>query len=427
MLKRLILALCFALLLSGNLRAQTYISGGSGSTGGATCTDSTFTAVLNDTIVAAFSTTNGAGGVTPAITDSLGNATGSAFYKGEDSGNHATLTVWIYKVTVAGTDTVSHTDGQGTTYWKSCAVAQYLNSLSVDLSAPASNINTNSWASGTTTTTNHAVEVLVGIMSADQGFTWTQGTLYTARQTGDTTQTSTFIEDQNVVSTGTYQATATTVQATPAGNGIGQIITLYLSGGTNYNATPSETNTTSDVLGRLAGFARADSESNTASDALARQVSFGRGDTESNPASDLVSRLATFGRAGSETNTASDAIASGLSCSCTLAESSTVSDSLARAASFGRGDSESNATSDTISRLSVFDRGETESNTAVDVLARLAGFGRSNSESNPASDAIARIAVYLRGSAETNVAADHVLVLWPESPLPPTSIMAIPH
>ena len=205
--------------------APVYVSGGAASTGSATCSDSTFTAVVGDEIIAAFSTTNGATGVTPSITDSLGNATGSAFYAGEDSGNNATLAIWVYAVTVGGTDTVSHGDGQGAAFWKSCAVAQYSGFHSVDRSAAASNAATVNYVSGTTAATSQANETLVGIMSGNTGETGCTpaGTGHTGRQLGTGVSSVTFIEDKTVSATGTYQATATMCTAA---SGIGQILAI---------------------------------------------------------------------------------------------------------------------------------------------------------------------------------------------------------
>ena len=172
------------------------------------------------------------------------------------------------------------------------------------------------------------------------------------------------------------------------------IAIFVASSGNSYTRNLSESNTASDAISRLASFGRGDSETNTASDAIARLASFGRGDNESNTASDALARKVSFGRGDSESSTASDAIA--------------------RVAGFGRGDSESNTTSDAVARLAGFGRNDSESNTASDSLARVAAFGRSNSESNTASDAVASLETvpgsYSAALYETNTASDVIAI-----------------
>jgi len=212
-------------------------------------------------------------------------------------------------------------------------------------------------------------------------------------------------------STGTYS-----LQATWTGNDdwygvVAAIRTAGSSGGNSYTATPSETHTASDGLGRLLAASRGDSETNTASDALGRVLAAFRSDSETTTASDTsLARALTASRSESETNTAGD--------------------SLGRVAGFSRGDSETNSATDGgIARQVAFSRGDSETNTAADTLARIATFLRAAAESDIAndllsgsknnhaytatllealsfSDGLARLAAYLRAAAETNAASD---------------------
>jgi len=160
-----------------------------------------------------------------------------------------------------------------------------------------------------------------------------------------------------------------------------------------------EADSTSDSLGRLAGFSRADSETNTASDALARLGHFGRGDSETNIASDLLSALKPTGNVYNAV----------------MNEALSVSDALSRLSAYLRGDSETNTTSDALSRLSAYLRGDSETNTTSDALSRLSAYVRRNSETNTTGDALGRLAASYRQAAETAAFSDVVAGIWTRS------------
>jgi len=219
-----LLALTFPLL------AQTYSVGGANGSGGSDCVTTTFTSVVGDTITAALSTTSGATAITPTASDAKGNTytqiAGSPF---SDTGGNLKQVVWKATVTAGGTlNAVTLTDGNGSTFWKSCAAVEHSNALTTDRISSASNIGTVNWVTGTTAATVQAVEVLLGIFSFDGSDTWTPLGGYTTRQNGNTSNTQTIIQDLGVSSTGAYQATGT---AGSALNGVGTILTLYLPSG----------------------------------------------------------------------------------------------------------------------------------------------------------------------------------------------------
>ena len=114
-----------------------------------------------------------------------------------------------------------------------------------------------------------------------------------------------------------------------------------------------EADSTSDSLGRQAGFSRADSETNTASDALARLGHFGRGDSETNTASDLLS-------ARKPTGNVYNAV---------MNEALSLSDALSRLSAYLRGSSETNTTSDVLGRLAASYRQAAEMAAFSDVVA----------------------------------------------------------
>jgi glucuronoarabinoxylan endo-1,4-beta-xylanase len=174
----------------------------------------------------------------------------------------------------------------------------------------------------------------------------------------------------------------------------------------NYTATPSETNTASDSLGRTATLARADSETNTASDSLGRVLAARRSDAETNTTSDSTpTRLATLGRNDSESNTASDSLVAARNShpwTATITESLTFTDSAGRTATLYRSYSETNTASDASpSRTAAFKRSDSETNPSADGLTRLATLARGDSESNTASDSFAE--VYTSGGATITI------------------------
>ena len=155
------------------------------------------------------------------------------------------------------------------------------------------------------------------------------------------------------------------------------------SSGNTYTATPSETNTASDSLGRVLGTKRGDTETNTASDALARLLNALRGDSETNLSTDGLGRVGALVRGDSETNTASDSITG-------------MKNSGAHA--YNASPSETNTASDTLGRLAAFLRGDSESNSSVDGLGRLASWLRADAETNTASDSVSRATALWRGN-----------------------------
>ena len=84
------------------------------------------------------------------------------------------------------------------------------------------------------------------------------------------------------------------------------VVGFKASGHHSYTATPSESNTASDAISRLAGFARADSESNTAFDWLARSEGSFRSASEALIVSDSLGRVFNALRGGTEHLSASD-------------------------------------------------------------------------------------------------------------------------
>jgi hypothetical protein len=122
--------------------------------------------------------------------------------------------------------TITATDSLDTNYMAASAIIYSGSSSSpaVDQIAEADVSASTSWATGTTGTTTSATEVLIGAFGLKAtGSVITQGSGYTYRQAGSTTNTVCFLEDKAVSSTGTYQATATN---TVNGSGPAVILTL---------------------------------------------------------------------------------------------------------------------------------------------------------------------------------------------------------
>jgi len=378
-------------------------------------------------IIDAYAAVVDVSGYTLSVSDGVNSYTQVAGSPFTDNSKHTKIAYWWTKpatgsptVTLSTSNSsanlscfvVSYTVSPGS--WPSSPIDQTPTPASLgDVAVPAC-APTVTLSSSTTGTTSQAVELEIGIFGINNSFsTWVGSGGFTARFDPSVTGNQTEVEDAVTSSTGTYTATSAICGAstgqTKAGAGI--IFTVKTTSGTAYTATPSESNTASDTISRLAAFARTDSESTTASDAIARKVSFGRGDSESNAASDTIARKAGFGRGDSESNTPSDAIARSAVCGRGDSETNNTADSLARLAGFGRGNSESSTASDAIARSAVYGRGGSETNNTADSLARLARFGRSDSESNPASDSLVRLAAFGRADNESNPASDAVTSL----------------
>lgn len=196
-------------------------------------TPATITVSSGQTIIVGCYDKNGTTTVTMGLTDSLGNTVGATVFDGKDGGVVGELAIWIYHVTVGGSDLVTCTDGNNS-YYRAAAIGVYSGSATLDQSQHSNNTSsTNPQVTGTTATTTNANEIVVGIFGTGTGsagsITWTAESsplVFNARlsETSALTAAHIFLEDYTASSTGTFQATA--VPST-LDYGVGWIGTLY--------------------------------------------------------------------------------------------------------------------------------------------------------------------------------------------------------
>lgn len=176
---------------------------------GGSCT-ATITIASGHLIVAAVTLSYappGAISVTDSNSDSFSSCT---IYNEPTSGRRAQI---FYAIAGATVTTVTSTVASYSTGNNGNYVQDYTNPAGlatgtiIDQCIPgATNANTTSWTTGTSSATTNATDLCLGFFYSNAG-TWTAGSGYTARFSGSTLKT--FVEDKTTVATGTQIAAAT--------------------------------------------------------------------------------------------------------------------------------------------------------------------------------------------------------------------------